>query len=80
MVHSAGMLRWLYVGRMTLAAGVFAGAVLVWPSAPSLETLIVTLAFLSAISERLRTTDNLLENLVRRMEGGGEREGRAAGD
>src|SRR5688500_7036624 len=50
MVHSAGMLRWLYVGRMTLAAGVFAGAVLVWPSAPSLETLIVTLAFLSAIA------------------------------
>ena len=50
MVHSAGMLRWLYVGRMTLAAGVFAGAVLVWPSAPSVETLIVTLAFLSAIA------------------------------
>jgi two-component system, NtrC family, sensor histidine kinase PilS len=50
MVHSAGMLRWLYVGRLTLAAGVFAGAVLVWPSVTPGDTLISTLAFLAAIT------------------------------
>jgi two-component system sensor histidine kinase PilS (NtrC family) len=50
MVHSAGMLRWLYVGRMTLAAGVFAGAVLVWPTVTPGNTLLSTLAFLSAIA------------------------------
>jgi two-component system sensor histidine kinase PilS (NtrC family) len=44
------MLRWLYLGRMTLAAGVFAGAVLVWPSVTPGATLIATLAFLAAIA------------------------------
>ncbi|MGQ0562337.1 MAG: two-component system sensor histidine kinase NtrB [Gemmatimonadota bacterium] len=49
MVHSAGLLRWLYVGRMTLAAGVFAGAVLVWQSATPGETLIATFTLLAAV-------------------------------
>jgi two-component system sensor histidine kinase PilS (NtrC family) len=44
------MLRWLYLGRMTLAAGVFAGAALVWPSVTPGATLIATLAFLAAIA------------------------------
>lgn len=50
MVHSVGMLRWLYVGRLTLAAGVFTGCVLVWPSVEGSRTLIATLSFLSAIA------------------------------
>lgn len=50
MVHPVGMLRWLYLGRMTLAAGVFAGAALVWPSVTPGATLIATLAFLAAIA------------------------------
>lgn len=50
MVPSAKMLRWLFVGRVTLAAGVFAGAVLVWPSITPNETLIATLAFLAAMA------------------------------
>jgi two-component system, NtrC family, sensor histidine kinase PilS len=44
------MLRWLYGGRVTLAAGVFAGAVLVWPSVTPGATLIATLALLSALA------------------------------
>ena len=43
------MLRWLYVGRVTLAAGVYAGVVLVWASTTPGTTLIATLAFLAAI-------------------------------
>jgi two-component system sensor histidine kinase PilS (NtrC family) len=43
------MLRWLYGGRMTLAAGVFAGAVLVWPNVTPGATLIATLGLLAAL-------------------------------
>lgn len=49
MVQPVKMLRWLYVGRMTLAAGVFVGAVLVWPSVTPVNTLIATLALLAAL-------------------------------
>ena len=50
MVTSAGMLRWLYVARVTLAAGVFAGVVLVWPTTIAATTLIATLAFIAAFT------------------------------
>lgn len=43
------LLRWLFLGRLTLAAGVFAGAVLVWPSAVPETTLLVTLHVLLAV-------------------------------
>lgn len=43
------MLRWLYVGRVTLAAGVFVGVVLVWTGINEVTTLIGTLAFLATI-------------------------------
>lgn len=49
LVQPVKMLRWLYVGRMTLAAGVFVGAVLVWPSVTWENTLIATLALLAAL-------------------------------
>ena len=43
------MLRWLYVGRLTLAFGVFTGAVLVWGETSQSDTLIATLALLATI-------------------------------
>jgi two-component system sensor histidine kinase PilS (NtrC family) len=49
LVHPLGMLRWLYVGRLTLALGVFTGAVLVWGETSQADTLIATLALLAAI-------------------------------
>lgn len=50
MVTPVRLLRWLYVARGTLAAGVFAGAVLVWPSVEPRGTLVATLAFIFAIA------------------------------
>jgi two-component system sensor histidine kinase PilS (NtrC family) len=47
MVHTVGMLRWLYLGRLMLAFGVFTGVVLVWESTP--DTLIATLSLLATI-------------------------------
>src|SRR5438045_1990920 len=47
MVHSRGLLRWLYVGRLTLAAGVFVGRVLVWFNVTQSGSLIERLAFLA---------------------------------
>lgn len=49
MVHPVGMLRWLYVGRLTLAFGVFTGAVLVWGETNQADTLIATLSLLATI-------------------------------
>ena len=53
MVSSPGVLRWLYLGRCTLAGGIFAAALLVWTRpqiAPEMTlvatlVLVVTLAF-----------------------------------
>ena len=50
MLYPVKLLRWLYVGRMTVAAGVFAGAVLVWQSVPSGTNLIATLALIATIA------------------------------
>lgn len=43
------VLRWLFVGRLTLAAGIFAGALGVWRSAPAQTTLVATLALTGAL-------------------------------
>ena len=46
MVQPFRLLRWLYLGRLTLAAGVFGGALLVWPEMEPRATRLVTLVFL----------------------------------
>ena len=43
------LLRWLYVGRLTLVAGILAGALSVWNEARSQDTLIVVVMFLVAL-------------------------------
>ena len=43
------VLRWLIVGRLTLAAGIFAGALGVWQSAPAQTTMVATLALVGAL-------------------------------
>jgi two-component system sensor histidine kinase PilS (NtrC family) len=42
------LLRWLYLGRLTLVAGILAGALLVWNEARSQDTLIVVVMFVVA--------------------------------
>ncbi len=49
MVPTVGVLRWLYMGRLMLAFGVFAGVALVWKDTPQVDTLIATLSLLAAI-------------------------------
>ncbi|HEY8468864.1 MAG TPA: hypothetical protein VIL18_04435, partial [Longimicrobiales bacterium] len=44
-----GLLRWLYLGRLTVAAGVFVAALLVWPDTEPATTRLVTLLFLLAL-------------------------------
>jgi two-component system, NtrC family, sensor histidine kinase PilS len=43
------LLRWLYVGRLTLVSGILAGALFVWLEASSQDTLIVVVMFLFAL-------------------------------
>ncbi len=43
------LLRWLYVGRMTLVSGILAGALFVWFEASSQDTLVVVVMFLFAL-------------------------------
>jgi two-component system, NtrC family, sensor histidine kinase PilS len=53
-VHTLGILRWVYVGRLTLAAAVFSGAVLVWLREAQPETtLLATLGLLGALGMTL---------------------------
>ena len=49
-MHPLRTLRWLYFGRLTLAAGVFAGALLVWPRITPETSLTVTLVLLLAVA------------------------------
>jgi two-component system sensor histidine kinase PilS (NtrC family) len=42
------LLRWLYVGRLTLVTGIFAGALRQWFEAGAEQTLVAVVAFLSA--------------------------------
>jgi two-component system, NtrC family, sensor histidine kinase PilS len=50
MVHTLRMLRWVYLGRLTLAAGIFAGAALAWQETVPQSTLLATLALLAALA------------------------------
>jgi two-component system sensor histidine kinase PilS (NtrC family) len=45
----ADLLRWLYLGRLTLVTGILAGAILVWDQAGSVITLLSTIMFLVAL-------------------------------
>ena len=45
----ADLLRWLYLGRLTLVTGILAGALLEWESAGSMVTQIATIMFLVAL-------------------------------
>ncbi len=45
-VRPLRLLRWLYLGRLTLAAGIFGGALLVWRGTAPETTLLATLALL----------------------------------
>jgi two-component system, NtrC family, sensor histidine kinase PilS len=53
-VHALDVLRWVYVGRLSLAAGIFTGAVLVWMRDAQPETtLLATLGLLGALAMTL---------------------------
>ena len=49
-MHPLRTLRWLYFGRLTVAAGVFAGALLVWPRITPGTSLTVTLVLLLSVA------------------------------
>ncbi len=49
MMHPSRLLRWLYLGRLTLTAGIFAGVLLVWRNAEPEVTLLATLVLLLTI-------------------------------
>jgi two-component system sensor histidine kinase PilS (NtrC family) len=44
------LLRWLYVGRLTLVSGILAGALLIWNAARSQDTRIVVVMFVVALA------------------------------
>ena len=46
---SEGVLRFLYLGRLSLATAIFVAAIAVWPRADSSATLIATLAFVATL-------------------------------
>jgi two-component system, NtrC family, sensor histidine kinase PilS len=45
MLDPRRMMRWVYLGRFSLASAIFVAAVFVWQSAATADTLIVSLAF-----------------------------------
>jgi two-component system sensor histidine kinase PilS (NtrC family) len=47
------ILRWVYVGRMTLASGILLGMIVAWSSAPPEATLIASLLFLATLAGTL---------------------------
>ena len=47
------LLRWVYVGRMTLATGILVGIMVAWFSAPPEATRIATLLFLATLAVTL---------------------------
>lgn len=53
MLHPNRLLRWLYLGRLTLAAGIFGGALLIWPRTTPEVTLLATLAFILSLAVTL---------------------------
>ena len=50
MVPTLRLLRWLYLGRMTLAAGIFGGALFTWRDTTPETTLLATLALLLSLA------------------------------
>ncbi|HEX9084947.1 MAG TPA: hypothetical protein VF836_09435, partial [Gemmatimonadaceae bacterium] len=46
---SEGVLRVLYLGRLSLATAIFVAAIAVWRRADSSATLVATLAFVAAL-------------------------------
>ena len=53
MAHTLRMLRWLYLGRLTLATGIFTGALGAWTTASAGTTLVATLGLLGALAATL---------------------------
>jgi len=49
MARTLRLLRWLYIGRLTIAAGIFAAALWAWSGVPADVTLVATLALLLSI-------------------------------
>jgi two-component system sensor histidine kinase PilS (NtrC family) len=48
-LDTAGVLRWVYTGRLVLATGIFIAALAVWRSAPWNDTLAVTVAMICTL-------------------------------
>ena len=48
--RTRSLLRWLYLGRITVAAGLFAGTLLVWAETAPATTRLVTLLLLAALA------------------------------
>jgi two-component system sensor histidine kinase PilS (NtrC family) len=59
MVHPLRLLRWLYLGRLTLAAGIFGGALLVWsemdPAATRLASLVLVVPIVVTLASAWHT-------------------------
>jgi two-component system sensor histidine kinase PilS (NtrC family) len=59
MVHPLRLLRWLYLGRLTLAAGIFGGALLVWseldPEATRLAALVLVVPIVVTLASAWHT-------------------------
>ncbi len=49
MARTLRLLRWLYIGRLAIAAGIFAAALWAWSGVPADVTLVATLALLLSI-------------------------------
>lgn len=49
MYQPQNVLRWIYLGRLSLAAAIFVAAVVVWRQADAIVTLVTTLAFVAAL-------------------------------
>jgi two-component system sensor histidine kinase PilS (NtrC family) len=59
MVHPLRLLRWLYLGRLTIAAGIFGGALLVWsqmdPAATRLASLVLVIPIVVTMASAWHT-------------------------
>lgn len=62
-----GLLRWVYIGRLTLASGIFAGALLAWFRVTPLITLVATVLLLGSLA---MTLGGLWHTHLRRREPG----------
>ena len=48
-IRRGDVLRWIYLGRLTLISGILVAALLVWRRAEPTQTFIVTVAFLASL-------------------------------